>query len=268
MYYISMSSKSYKYPELNDKSFLETEYVIKGLSTKEIARKVGAKRSNSVRQALIRHGIKVRNSREAQVFDRREDHIVINRSFIDGGLLGDAYLQKSNKNSLTSCPFYARKQKHEEYIRWCGEMIGDCSIKESKDKKYWQLRTKTHDELQEFYLRWYPESNGYKKRVPRDLFFDKEMLLVWFLDDGSTSWRSRAGSSSVLLSFSSESFSRDDNEYICNGFNRCFDLGFKIRKCCSGSGWRIHASERKVNDFFEILGASPVECYSYKWKLR
>ena len=259
-----------KYLKLNDKKWLEEYYLEKRLSTKEIAKIVGAKQSNSVRQALLRLDIPIRNQREAQVKNEIQG-VELDTSFIDGGLLGDAYLGIHNKFSKISQPYYCRKQKHKEYIDWCSRNLPSIPFSVSKEKgklgDSFFLRTLSSPIFRSFFERWYPEKNQYKKCVPRDLAFDAKTLLVWFLDDGSTTWRTGRRKGQVLLSFSSESFSKEDNEFLVEGFNKEFDLNMSVRKCNSGTGWRSWVSQSKVKDFFSIIGDHPVECYRYKWKI-
>lgn len=59
-----MNNKSYKYPLLNDHDWLYKNYITNSLSTNKMRDMVGCKTSNSVRQALIRHGISLRNISE------------------------------------------------------------------------------------------------------------------------------------------------------------------------------------------------------------
>lgn len=281
--------KNSKYELLNNKDLLYKLYIEEGKSTREISKLAGAKTCNSARQALIKFDIPVRNYRSGQTLDI-EPNIIYNNSFIDGSLLGDASLVIYNKKSSFCGSYYCRKQKYKEYIKWCSDNIfpvDDFKLEKNKllykgkEKEYefYSFRTPSSLRLREFFNRWYKESNNFIKAVPKDLEFTKEMLLVWFLDDGSSTYRNRnkekewkeknwtQKKEQIIINFASESFSKEDNDYLCEGFNRIFNLDMKIFSYCRGSGWRIKIPQRNTNLFFEILGECPVECYKYKWKI-
>lgn len=278
---------SYKYPLLNDKDWLYDLYITQQQSTITIAELAGAKTGNSARQALGRFGIQVRNNREGAILNQVDD-IIVDKDFIDGSLLGDACLLLSNKTSKICEPSYSRGQKYYEYVNWCGQQISQSSCKKirkqiTKINYKGQLRyyesytymTMTSSLLRPFYNRWYPESNGFKKIVPRDINFTPKTFLVWFMDDGCSMYRDmyhkgktplneRKGK--ALIKFSSESFSEEDNQFLCDGFNNVFDLQMKVIPYSAGTGYKIRILQSKSIDFFNIIGPPPVECYKYKWK--
>lgn len=80
------------YAELNDVDWLQQKYEVEGLSTKQITELVGARTPNSVRQALIRHGIAVRSVRDGWIRRQRDDGFKIDPSVLTGILLGDGGL--------------------------------------------------------------------------------------------------------------------------------------------------------------------------------
>ena len=76
-----MRQYTYKYEQLNDKEWLTQKYCVEKLNTIEIANLVGAKTGNSVRQSLIRFGIEIRNTSEAQI-GKKKDFFIFNNDVI------------------------------------------------------------------------------------------------------------------------------------------------------------------------------------------
>ena len=108
---------------LNDKDWLRGKYEKEGLSTNAIAELVGVKTPNSVRQALLRHGIKVRSVSDGLTYGREDDGFIINKSVLTGCLLGDAYLSVYNKRSDCSYPCFRKKNKHQDHVEFVAELM-------------------------------------------------------------------------------------------------------------------------------------------------
>lgn len=275
---------SHRYPQLNNKDWLVEQYIDKKISINQIAKTMGCKASNSVRQALIRFEIPLRNYREAQIVNRIDDFI-INQEVIDGTLLGDASLNKHSKTSDVSAPYYIKKSKWEEYSLHIGNFLSKSKTPNityesyeleykyrTSHVEYTTLRTESSDLLFPFYERWYPASNNYKKVVPSDLKLTPTSILYWFLDDGSTSYRKRnyqnswtQNVSQVRLTFCSESFTKDENEFLSQQING-FGISSRVIKSQWGSNWRIMVNQKSVNDFFDLIDECPIDCMQYKWK--
>lgn len=280
--------KKSRYKELNDKDWLYDKYWVQGLSTLQIAKLIGAKQPNSVRQALIKFGIEVRGYRQGQI-NGRTDEVINCREVIDGSLLGDAYLQKSNKNSNECSPYLAKKNIHFEHVEWfakqvCGNFTITKEVREVKlskgksVKKYthYQFRTLSSDKLRLYFNRWYPKENGYKKVVPLDLKLTPKMILNWYLDDGYCFVRDRSKeyekigkgweqrTKQVSIGFCSESFTKEENEFLAK---QLIELGIKCRigRCNSGTGYRVIISQLSAKDFLELIGPCPVKALEYKW---
>ena len=96
---------------------------------------------------------------------------------------------------------------------------------------------------------------------------NNKTLLHWFLDDGSTSFRRfESNTKQVRLVLCSESFEKHQQELLCKKIHEKFGLHLRVRPCKGGFGWRIHACQKEVSDFFEIIGQCEVPSLSYKWK--
>jgi hypothetical protein len=257
------------YEVLNDQELLYAEYVVQGLSIKKIARKYGIVQHNSVRQALIRHGIKIRTISDGLTNRRYGDNFVFNADIINGGLLGDASFKVWNKHSDNSYPTFVRKNKYRDHVEWVAELLCGqrgiarvreyCKCVDGKTFRAYIFKTLTHKSLRPLYCKWYPESNGFKKIVPPDIEINKTILLHWFLDDGYVSKRD------CYILFCSESFVKGDQEMLCEKMNKAYCLSSRVVRCNSGTGWRICIPRSQTQSFFEIIGPAPILSLAYKW---
>ncbi len=276
------------YKQLNDPEWLRQKYEVENLSALQISKLVGCKTSNSVRQSLIKFGMSVRSRRDAQVIGR-DDNLIIDSEILMGTLLGDASLQKSSKTSLIAAPYYTKKCKWEDYSYHIGKQFsksGEVHLtfeevflqrkRWNANCEYYVFRTLSSLLLTPWYSRWYPSG---QKIVPPDLILTPKSILYWFLDDGYSTWRNREKevcgtrnnktypqrTKQVIMGFCSESFTKQENEFLCNQLVR---MGIKasVRKCNSGSGWRIFIGQESTNSFFDLIGKCPVDSLKYKWK--
>lgn len=277
------------YKQLNDREWIYQKYVIENFSALRIAKMVGCKTSNSVRQALQKFNIPIRSYRDAQVVGR-DDNLIVDEEVLVGTLLGDGSLQKSSKTSSIAAPYYTKKCKWEDYSNHIGKIFsksGEVNLtfekvflqrkRWSANCEYYVFRTLSSSLFIPWYSQWYPSG---KKVIPANLCLTPRIMLYWFLDDGFSTWRNRTGEIShnrnnkvysqktkqVILGFCSESFTREENEFLCCRIER-LGLGTSLRKCNSGTGWRIFISQESTNDFFDLIGECPVQSLKYKWKL-
>lgn len=270
---------SVKYELLNDKEWLIEKYEIEGKSLPEISCLVNAKNHNSVRQALNRHGIYIRNQSEGVTYGRKDDGFILDLDVINGCLLGDAGLRKWKKESKISIPMFFKKNKYYDHVLWVANFLfsGENAterIKEGEEKlngkKYQNFRfdSLTHKELLPLYEKWYPANNDFVKVVPDDLILNEKIMLHWFLDDGTTSWRKRVKKNTVKLTFCSQSFTIDHQQKLCDKINEKWDLNAKTKSTNSGTGYVIGIPESKVLKFFDTIGPCPIEVPSlmHKWK--
>ncbi len=272
--------QSFKYDLLNDKDFLLQKYMIEGLSTENVAQLAKAKTPNSARQALLRFGIHVRDSREGQIHSRTEDGFVLSKyvqEVVEGGLLGDAHLKIHNKNSEICAPAFQRRNKFYDHVEFVCEQIGCDSSKIKREERVFPIyhfATLTHDCLIPIYRKWYPAENNYVKIVPQDLVLTPVTLLHWFLDDGTSSWRNRKypkgwkqRKEQVVLRLCSESFTKEDNQFLRDQMKTLFDISCSVTVAAAGTGWRVTVRQSAVPAFFEVIGPCPVPSLAYKWKI-
>jgi hypothetical protein len=279
------------YKELNDREWLIENYEKKLRSCLNISKELGCN-NNAVRQALIKHNISVRNPSQAQLTHSTTD-LKINRSVLDGSLMGDAFLHKWRKSDK-SLACLLKKNKNLDHLTWFANYFEDSpKIKQvdhylkatEKSYMFYVYRTTVDPQLEEYYKRWYPESNNYKKIIPDDIIIDEMFLLHWFLDDGYSHLRDRTNeflkigkgwtskTKQVTLGFCTECFELDQQQILCNKINEKYEIGISPRKIVwknskgNMEGYRLFLPQLKTNKFFDIIGECPIESLKYKWKI-
>lgn len=277
------------YKELNDKEWLIDEYLLKMRSCLNISKEIGCN-NNAVRQALIKHGIGVRNQSQAQIVHSTTD-LTINNSVLDGILMGDAYLQKWRKGKK-SLPSLLKKNKYLDHLTLVSTIFElNPKIKQveqylkatGKVYTYYQYRSCVDPKLEPYYLRWYPETNDHKKVIPDDIEVDETFLLHWFLDDGFSHRRDRSkemeskgwkqNKEQITVGFCSQCFELEQQKNLCDKINDKFDLGVIPRRIVwknskeNMDGYMIYVAQKNANKFFEIIGECPIESLKYKWKI-
>jgi hypothetical protein len=242
----------------------------------------GAVQINSVRQSLIRQGIRVRGCREAQIYGRIDDGFLINHDVVEGSLLGDASLATYGKRTKLSMPYFNQTSKDYEYMVWLSSLLGLDTARNiffnwnNKYKKYYyNLRSLSHDSLRIYLDRWYPESSSYptkkpfEKIIPNDVCVSPLSLLNAFLGDG-THYRRRHESKKlqICISLCLEGFTPENLEVFRDKANRFFntDMFRMLKYKYGGYGYRIFIRQSKAQDFYAIIGPPPVKCLAYKWK--
>lgn len=280
-----------KYKELDDENWLNEKYNNELLSLLAIGKLLGCN-NNSVRQALLKFGFSIRNPSQAQLTTRSFD-LNIDKSVLDGSIMGDASLHKWRKG-YNSLPFLKKKNKNFDHLNWFAknfESIPNITFTEQflkatqKTYTYYTYRSKVDPQLQEYYERWYPESNNYVKVIPNDIEVDSVFLLHWFLDDGYSHLRDRINeyakigkgwttkTDQVNVGFCTECFELEQQQFLCDKINDKFDLGIKPHKIVwknskeDKKGYRLRIPQSNSNKFFEIVGDCPIESLKYKWKI-
>jgi len=265
---------SYKYPQLNDKDWLHQKYVVEQLSTVKIGELVGAKRANSVRQALIRQGIPVRSVSDGLTCNRENDFFVLNQEVIEGCLLGDGFLRAHNPDSDNSYPYFSKRNINYDHIAYVAKNVFSKNwkqrVRENNEKfearRYviFSLRSYSHKELKPLFNRWYIDGT---KIVPEDIDLTPTVLLHWFMDDGNSYQRRKESKTKqVDITFCCESFSKSEQIVLCDKLKDGYGIDSSIRKCQWGSGWRIHLSQNPTKIFYDVIGKCPVKSMEYKWK--
>jgi len=279
-----------KYTLLNDVDWLRERYTIEGKSTVEIANIVRCSSPQTVCQSLRKHGIHVRSKSEGHLVKRQGDGLILDDttlSIITGCLLGDGFFSRNRgtgnpqfrKNNIyyDHQLFVAKQLFGEKYKeRISGPFANDGGLSKNS-KPLFHLRSLVHPELLYLYDLWYPESNEYKKIIPENIPLNSTVLLHWFLDDGYSYKAQRRypnpkyNKEVTRCYFCTQSFRLEELSFLCERIKDIFCITMKPRfhqrhGIVAGTGYEIEIWESCVKDFFDIIGPSPVNSLSYKWK--
>ncbi len=111
------------------------------------------------------------------------------QQLILGCVLGDGYMRKKTHAHLQ----ITHSSKQKDYVDWKYQVLKDLVITPPKiykgngNRVGYRFFTKSLPELTSIYKRFY--SNKVKK-VPRDILLEPLTLAVWYMDDGSKSYKS------------------------------------------------------------------------------
>lgn len=264
------------YHQLNNKTWLEEQYINKKRSLSSIMLEIGCKSSNSVRQSLLHFNINVRNPSEGLRINNPEPKIDYDK--IIGSLLGDGSLGKYNKNSKKSIAFFRKRNIYYNHIKYIASSVYDNYdthiSKEYKKDKFicFTFQSFSHEKFEELYQKWYPEKSNRIKIIPRDLIITSGVLLNWFLDDGSSYYRKRMYNGikqirekQVKIQLCTDCFTYEDQLFLSNQINDNFDLKSIVTPYCKT--YRIQIPQSKSQDFFKVIGECPIKEFDYKWKV-
>lgn len=191
-------------------------------------------------------------SKECRKVDLEPSKLVFNENdcnVIIGSLLSDGCITKTyNTNNY----YFTHLCKYEEYVDFISSEISfnlNKYVSEVKGKKYYTIRSGVNKSFTELRNKWYP--NG-KKQVPMDLELNDVVMLHWFLGDGNLDNKNG-------ISFCTDSFNKEGVYFLIDEINK---LGFESYYSNKN---RIIIPNRRVYEFLEFIGPTPVECYLHKW---
>jgi len=257
---------------------LEKAYIKDRMSTTEISRnsvdlfggKIG---SVSVYNALVRNKIPVRNKSDSVSI--ATSTLDINKTFlkettiewIDGFLLGDGSINfKHNEKRLGSRFTIGSSQK--EWAEYSMSGLKNYSpiipnsygkIRKKAPNPIWSSRTLTHPDIVAQSKRWYPLSNGFKKKIPNDVRITPISVLLWYLGDGSIT---KYGVSYVVRLATCSFDPIDIDNLLIPKLNA---IGIEAIRTKEKNDIKI--TTQSLNDFFDFIGKkSPIDCYNYKFE--
>lgn len=242
------------------KADLEKLYIIEKKSTCEISLMLGCD-SSSVHRRLKKLEIAIRNKSQSHL---KGYYFNGDLDVLYGSLLGDGGLVRRNKRTNCGLAYFAKGNVNYDHVFHVGQAIlgSDPRVRIKENPGIFRFSTLSCQKFLEEYERWYKNEI---KIVPKDLLLNSKIVLHWFLDDGSTSWHRK----SVELTFASESFSKDDNEFLINQLCK-LGINANLQKINAGTGYRIGVYQKSsVKNFFDFIGPCPVGIGSlfYKWKI-
>jgi hypothetical protein len=144
--------------------------------------------------------------------------------------------------------------KFEEYVDFLKEQLSFDITKGINKKKdgniSYFINSQAGNVFTELRKKWYP--NGIKI-VPKDIEINKTVLLHWYLGDGTLN-------NQVGVILCTDCFSKEDNLFLIDKLNQ-YDLEVYLKK----DNNRIVIPNKRVFEFFNLIGVSPVICYNHKW---
>lgn len=190
------------------------------------------------------------------------------RSSIYGWLLGDGFIPKTKGRHF--CFGFEQSSSKRDYVEQVFSLLDPYTKpKEIKtvlnDKTKWKksiyetcrFMTVAHPVFTEIRKKWYIED---VKTIPTDLVLDWTMVAFWFADDG----HSRKNGKELV--FCSESFTKEENEFLITRFSRDLDIYCSLCKRNGGSNFGIRVLAKSYFDFVENIKPKlkDINCISYK----
>jgi hypothetical protein len=225
---------------LTKEQFIE-EYE-KGIPLDEIGRSHGIPREH-ITYLREYYGIKRKG---ANYQKRLKNEVPLSQEAKDviiGSLLGDGHITKWGYFSEKHSPAQL------EYLRWKAGYLKDISTDkswdyyEAIDKRSGTLikshcfRTTAHSFIYEMRNKFYKEVNGkWIKIIPNDIesMINEKVLVIWFMDDGTTDWKYRneikmTKGSLPSCKFCSESFSFEENQVLSLAILKVFNIKSEVK---------------------------------------
>ncbi len=175
----------------------------------------------------------------------------------DGLVISDGSIHSNYKNS-----YYCWGVKHKEFSQYIASRLSSLNGSTNQTKYMWWGCTATHPDISKQGNRWYPNKT---KIVPHDLKITPNMLLMWYLGDGSIC------KNSGTITLSTDCFSYQDHIVMVDklstiGVDATINSIHRSRN--NKTYYYLRVSNKKVAAFFNIIGhKSPVECYGYKFSV-
>lgn len=189
------------------------------------------------------------------------------KSFIDGLLLGDGFINKSN----FSLGLNTASKEFAEYVLnslprkiWTNSGIIKTDRYDDRIKKTLTIyRIVTHSNLffEKERTRWY-DNNG-KKRIPKDIKINNISALIWYLGDGTLSQNYKYERTSEIK-LCTNSFSKEEIEKILITQLNEFSPHVRI---INGKEPIISIPRKTVEPFLRFIGKPPFNEYSHKWNV-
>jgi hypothetical protein len=263
---ISSPGGKWKHDDLLTKKFFIKNYIKLKKSIKDLSRETRIEES-VIRRYMKKHEISVRSCHEQMNISHPPKEFILTKecmAFFDGLLLGDGSLPLRKGGKSRS---YTQGCKHKEYLEYVvartlkygitSSPILTKWIKDLRCKNYGyhesflqSHRYKTFELLRE---RWY-DKNGVK-HIPKDLIFNPDNILQFYLGDGNF-YRE------IILC--TNNFPLNDIIFLQKLFEKYLKIKTRIVK--SESGYEIAIKKSDTQKFLKYIGNCPVKCYEYKWQ--
>ena len=132
------------------------------------------------------------------------------------------------------------------------------------NKPYYQVSPYTFSSFLVFYEDWYyyDSQNPTKriKKLPNNIkqFFTPLVIALWAMGDGY-------GAANGSFVFCSESFSKEENELLCDLFFSLYGIKASLQKRGNVGNYRICISKESASTFFKLISHHKPSCF-YKFQ--
>lgn len=232
-------------------------YLIKKYSISSIAKKMNTT-PITITKFMREREIPINSKRKSQnsIIELSDEQTEI----LNGCLLGDGHLTKSNINSSFNYLSSIRNHTKLIYTQFSG-FGGSVKRKETYDKRTlniyisYRYLTKTNETFTKLRNIWYPSGI---KIIPKNLKLTKLTCLYWYIGDGSLSQNYKKKETSYLKLSTNNFTCADIDNILLPQLNE-----FKAYR------WEnlIFIPRRNINDFLNYIGDCPFPEYEHKWNV-
>jgi hypothetical protein len=186
---------------------------------------------------------------------------------LDGHLLGDACIVNPAPHLANPSCRIVQSSKHRQYIQYIASSMAVYANKPVKESDIYDKRTKKSYHrcwiqspatqwLAQQRARWYPQG---KKILPSDIVITQQLLLRFFLDDGTV------GTTGGLY-LATDDFPVEDTERLADLIGSYCNFKLALHKSGTKNQLRLYVKNSLRKDFLSVIGDCPVPIYAYKWE--
>lgn len=186
---------------------------------------------------------------------------------LDGHLLGDACIVKPQPLVPNSSCRIVQSCKHIQYIQYVADTMAVYANKPVRQSDIYDKRTKKSYHrcwiqspatkwLAQQRERWYPQG---KKILPSDIVITQQLLLRFFLDDGTVA-------TTGGLYIATDDFPIEDTERLADLIGNYCNFKLTLHKSGTKNQFRLYIKGSSRKDFLSAIGSCPVPIYAYKWE--
>lgn len=224
-----------------------------GVSESVLARELGVGRS-SIHRRLVSAGVPLRTAVEGSDLLRHRWVGGLPNSFIDGLLLGDAFIEvNANSNGRLEL---TQRTAMAPWLKVVAQhlLAAGFDVKVvDRGHRGFQLRTGKYVDFTVERKRWYRP----RKRVPQDVALDSVALAHWYMGDGVMEQRG------YRVTFCTEAFPGKDVQFLAERLEAIY--GWKPTFQQRRSGLRLSLGRRSERrDFVSLVKPHVVSCFNYK----
>lgn len=257
---------SWKHDDLLTKKFFVRNYIRLKKSIKDISLETGIERS-VIRRYMTKLEIPRRACHDQMHISHPPKEFKLTKdcmAFFDGLLLGDGSIPL-RKGGNPRC--YTQGCKHAEYLNYIISRAKKYGITFSPVLTRWRvddrcknkgflesfLQSHSFETFEKIRKRWY-DAKGVK-HVPKDVLFNKDSLLQFYLGDGNF-YRE--------IKLCTDGFSLEEINFLQNLFDNCLKITTRVVK--NGNNYEIVIKKSDTRKFLSYIGKCPIKCYEYKWQ--